>query len=228
MVRCVLLWVAVVLVPVDRSFCQSPADIDQRLVSLDQIWAYDMPGARDVCELEPDNFGEQTRTLPDAERISLSKDSLTQQIRRAIKYSVPRSTDAKPGFAVLGRGLEALRAAYQVLVRGESIQATFPEDAEVSLVFFSHLAGSYVRLENAERRGNKIEIRYRFVAHRTKDATNHFALIPLGKLPPGKYQVDIVQLPIEHPNRTAEMAYLPPDKARRIVCQPFSFTVTAR
>ena len=216
---CTMLWLFVAAIAV--------AETETVTIPLDQIWAYRMQGTRDVRELEPRHFGERTREQPESVRHQLLVDSMTEQIRKTIKYAEPPSANAKPGFAVLGRGLEALREAYLVLVEKHEPQELFPEDSEVSLVFFTHFTGSYVQLSDVKIKDNDITIHFRFIPHETKNITCHFAIIPLGKLSVGKYHVDLVQLPIgEQHTESGRLA--PIERVRQIICQPFSFSIEPR
>jgi hypothetical protein len=47
-----------------------------------------------------------------------------------------------------------------------------------------------------ERRDKIIEVRYELIPHIEEAHTDHFSLIPLGKLPPGHYQVAISRDPL--------------------------------
>ncbi|MFO0789994.1 MAG: hypothetical protein U0805_11105 [Pirellulales bacterium] len=198
-------------------------------VAIDQIWAFEMPGTHDIRELEPDKFGERTRSLPSDQRFRLLDESKTFQIRAAIKKNHPSNDNgAQPGFAVLGTGAEALDGAYNVLVKGEKADETFPLDSNVTLVFFSRLAGQYVHLKRIERRDNTFEVGYQVVPHMTTNSTWHLALIPVGKLPIGKYHVQITQLP-GGKDKTGHLAGgFSASEAQHIVCGAFSFSVVDR
>ena len=78
-------------------------------------------------------------------------------------------------------------------------------------MFFSHQTGEAIRVHKVYRRGQRIEIFYRIRPRETANVTATFALIPLGKLTAGKYDVGI----------TSEQQR--PSSQR--VCTPFSFTV---
>jgi hypothetical protein len=63
----------------------------------------------------------------------------------------------------------------------------------------------------------------------TLNLTTHFALIPLGKLKPGKYQVKFVQMPIEsdEPPDHRQVGQLESDEwVNQIISKPFNFRVT--
>src|SRR5690349_14513438 len=62
---------------------------DVQRIALDQIWACEMPKARDIRELEPSKFGEHTRSLPSAERFRLLSESMTDRIRVALNKDRP-------------------------------------------------------------------------------------------------------------------------------------------
>jgi hypothetical protein len=200
---------------------------DTVTVPLDQIWAYDMPGTRDVRELEPEHFGERVRSLPGREQSRLLHDSETQQIRQALPFLLG-DKQAKPGFVVLGTDDESLHQAYLVLVKNQKPRSSFPVHSRVWLVFFSHQFGAYVHLQNVERQGANITIFYQFVPHKTEVVTEHFALIPLHNLPPGRFHVEVVQAPMDRALIEQGSTPVDRDKGRQVVCQPFSFSVEDR
>lgn len=99
-------------------------------------------------------------------------------------------------------------------------------EKEVTIAFFSYLSGSYVRLDGVGRERPVITIKYHFVAHATMDMSLHFALIPLGVLRDGEYEVKIVQLPSTILDGDEGMIRpSDPDAMKHIVCEPFSFVV---
>ncbi len=205
----VVLWCAVAVAETPNE----QADSDTVTIPLDQIWAYKMPGTRDVAELEPDNH-------PQSEH-----GALVAQIRSSLSQTPPTGKSARTGFAVFGTGLEALRDAHAVLVKNEKPRQSFPADSEISVVFFSYQFGPYAHLRSIERRGNVVEICYRFVPHRTEEVTEHFALIPLGKLASGKYDVKVVPSSMEQQSLDLGFRPVRDTDADRIVCHSFSFSV---
>jgi hypothetical protein len=193
----------------------APADDESKTVTipLDQIWAYDMPGTRDTGQLEPNKPAK------------LGSGPLVGEILRALAVTPAEGKEARPGFAVLGTGLEAIREAHAVLVDNSKPRQAFPTGGEVSVVFFSYEAGSYVYLNRVERGGNVVEIYYRFVPHRTMNLTSHFAIIPLGALPAGKIYVKILQSPLEQEYTIQGFRPVTDAVSRQIVCRSFSFSV---
>ena len=182
-------------------------------IPLKDVWAYQMPGTMDVRELEPNVYGKDAQKLSVDERQRGYESSLIKQI---VVHLADESSEkvSRPGFAVAGIGLEALRAAHAVIVKNEKPKA-LPADGDTSLVFFTREFNYYVHITEIEHKGDTFKIQFRFVPHNSKDATVHFALIPVGKLAPGKYSVQITQGPDP----------IKPEWERRIVCQPFPFTV---
>jgi hypothetical protein len=91
------------------------------------------------------------------------------------------------------------------------------------VVFFAHETQPYVHLHKVERQDNSVNINYRFVYHEEQDTNRYFALLPLGKLPSGRYDVNVVRAKKyerkEFPQPSDEVA-------RRIVCGAFLFTIS--
>lgn len=181
-------------------------------IPLKSIWAHAMPGTRDIHELEK-------AALPAKQAASLDN-----QIGDALQFLPKGKTTAK-GFAVVGTEKEAVTKALAALVNKQQPRQTFLADAQVFVFFYSHSFGQYVHLDNVERRDKTVKIAYRFVPHATKQLTAHYALIPLGKLPVGKYRVDIVRLPLEQ--KYIDQGFKPVDSQwdNRVVCEPFSFEI---
>jgi hypothetical protein len=175
-------------------------------IPLDQIWANNMPGTRNIVDLDIESW-------------------FVSHIREALGFP-QKDKDAKPAFAVLGTGLDALRAAHEVLVNKKKPRETFPAGNEVSLVFFAHETQPYVHLHKVERQGNNVNIHFRFVPHEEEVTERYIALIPLGKLSLGKYRVNIIRSPM--PQNYIDLGFRPmsDEVARRIVCRSFSFSVS--
>jgi len=181
-------------------------NVDTAIIPLDQIWAYNIPGTRDIEDLNPPS-------------------KLAFEIRVAIGFP-PKKKDANHGFTVQGEGFDALREAHAVFVEEKTRRDTFSANSEISAVFFAHETRRYVHLHKVERQGDNISIYYRFIPHETEETTRHFALIPLGRLPNGNYRVKVIRSPMEQ--KYADIGFRPlnDDVARRIVCRPFSFSVS--
>jgi hypothetical protein len=180
-------------------------------VRLEEIWAYEMPGTRPMMAAEVNPT-----------EVSATELRLVDELLDAIDPKPQKET--KPGFAVAGSDVEALRAAHDVLVHKKTVESLSTEQ-DIWIAFFSHNFGRYVHIQGVELGGKKIVIRFQFIPHMTKEMTQHFALIPLGKLARGTYQVQIVQAPM--PKKFFDWVIPPVDPASeaRVVCRPFEFEV---
>jgi hypothetical protein len=203
-----LLFAAVYLLSLNTMVTAQNSQPEPVEISLDTIWGLNMPGIR---ELE----------TSDDHRLA----KLIGAIRRKLSDKPPQGQTAKACFAVTGAGPDALREAHSVLVDGKKPRQELPSGRDVSLVFFSHEFGRYVQLQRVLRDRNDIEIQYQFVPHKSLELTVHFALIPLGKMIPGKVQVHIKQLPMDDEFRRSGWKSVEPEVAKRVICQSFSFSV---
>ncbi len=187
---------------------ETTAQPEEREIPLKDIWALHMPGTIDLAKID--------NAVASREMAS---------IRQLLSRPPAEGKDGKAGFVVLGRPMDALHEAHAVLVDGKKALDTIPKDNLSSVVFFSHEFGRYVHVQSVERRGNDIEIKYKFVPHKSKELTEHFALIPLGKLPAGTMRVNILQTPMPKELVVAGWKPISADTARRVVCNSFSFVV---
>lgn len=193
------LWIA-------QSRAAEPADAATE-IPLEDIWALDMPGTRDVRELD----GSQ------------ADDSTVRRIKMSL--NVPAKKDSSLGIAFPGTALDALTAADALLSQKSVPPKAIPAGSEVTILFFSRSFNYYVHLKSVQVKPGVITISYVFVPHKTKYLTAHFALIPLGQLAPGEWNVDIVQAPMDAKYEDAGLKPISGDVAEQIVCGPFVFDV---
>jgi hypothetical protein len=180
------------------------------VIPLKDVWAFEMPGTRDVRELELD-FKKSNRS------------PLTSGILRTLTSNeLGKST--KPAFAVPGTGGDALREAHAVLVESKKPRASFAVNEKLSVVFFSHSFNYYVHLSRIEQQVDKVVITYRFIPHREKELTRHFALIPLRKLPRGTVKVEIIRARMQ-PQSITGFKPLGAATDAQVVARPFQFEV---
>ncbi|MCI0331660.1 MAG: hypothetical protein L0228_00365 [Planctomycetes bacterium] len=221
---------ALVLLLCVRAFAdESNEDRDVQIIPLDQIWGYNLPGTKDIAGIplpEKPGFGQSLDFL------RRQREHNIEQIRRALtaKHPTEQATPGfvlhrQPDFQTLLGASNRLRGLLhdhpkEVRVTGERYRA----GEETTLVFFSHPLSYYMRLRNVERQDNEITVQYEFEPHTTPEVTVHFALIPLGKLPAGKYQVRFEQIPLAQKYRDIGFEPVEPD-AWMIVCRPFSFEI---
>jgi hypothetical protein len=175
-------------------------------IPLDRIWAFRMPGTRDIQKLNPS----------DKDLVELVQQSLGRKSSNG---------DAKSGFVVQGEAKDALQQAYDVLVSEKLDLKDVEGRKRIWIVFFSRDSSQYVHLHSIQLQANHITVRYRFVPHDSKELSRHFALIPLGNLPAGKYSVSMVNSPME--KRYLDIGFQPMPEAYvpKIVCSSFEFTV---
>ncbi len=186
---------------------------EPREIPLKDIWAYRMPGTRDIGKLEKDRPPRQEH------------GRLVGNIRRALGTTLEKGKVAGSAFLVPGTGIDALREAHAVLVEKRKPRVKFAQDGDVSIVFFSRSFGAYVELDNVRRQGNVVDIRYRFRNHSSADMTEHIAIIPLTSLTAGKYRINVIQLPVDKDSPKYEFAFFEPEIADKVVSSSFSFSV---
>lgn len=190
-------------------------------IPLKEIWALDMPGTRNVRELDP------PRKMEPRSVIEFIQTSLVERTAQTLNSNNwPKNGDsAGRGFVVVGTDVDALREAHAILSKEKKRADYLPVGKDLSLVFYSYSSGRYVHLDKVERQGDTITVDYHFVSHRTLDMSTHVALIPLGELPVGKVRVRMVQVKDKESGKST-----PADNrnARPVVCDSFSFVVTEK
>lgn len=182
---------------------------DQTEIPLENVWAFRMPSTRDVYAMTRDGYS-----------------LLFDQIRGALSTLPEKGSKAKPSFIVAGDDVAALKAAKEVLADGKPPRTSFRSDEELHVLFSSRLCYAYVHLDSVQRFKSNIEIRDSFVPHEESVMTEHFALIPLGRLPRGKYRIDIIRSPVS-PELIAQ-GFVPTSDsvADSTVCKSSEFEVT--
>lgn len=163
-------------------------------IPLDTVWALNIPGTKNILELEP----KRKRIPPTDEE--LINTSPVEQMKQALnhRHSPKKGEKARQSFVVLGTGLDALREARDVLSGEKQRTDSLPTNKELSLIFYAYDPGRSLQLNKIERRDNVITVRYHLIVPEgfiSPEYVSYFALIPLGKLPAGKFNVDIERLP---------------------------------
>jgi hypothetical protein len=209
-------------------------------IPLNGIWGHD----RSLRGLEPELFikrdtPEKRAEYSTPEKLQEIRDkaesSLVYQIERAMSNDV-LDTDPDfekrqpaPGFAVVGRGREALAGIHEVVIGGEEPQRTFSSDDDISLVFFTLTTNAGVGLTHAERIGTNIDVQYVLIITGTLGMSPRLYIIPVGKLPAGKYQVSFVRALEEEP-KYARRGFSTYEEGieKSFVCMPFYFVVSEK
>jgi hypothetical protein len=215
-------------------------DAEVVLIPLDQI-RHGYAGSRQLRNLEPEFFVYRDTPekiarystpegLKEIETIRqrAADNSLVYAIERAMgSMPMGKNAQAGSGFAVEGQDLAALQGVYNVLVKGDEPQERFSSGTDVSVVFFTLPIQPGMRIDSVERKRNLVSIHYLLVSHGMLEVSWKLALIPLGKLLPGKYQVEMVRLSKKEKDVNQRgYPYVDPGIEQRIVCRPFSFAVT--
>jgi hypothetical protein len=199
-------------------------------IPLREIWAYEMPGTKDVRELEPDVYGDQAKSLSSKERDERFRKSVLQSILSSLDVQPKPELGAsglpkpKEAFVVESRKKRALHEADVVLSGAKEASKSFPVDSKFSLVFHSLQAGIYVHLTTVTLDGNQIEVHFRFVPHFTDEMSSHFALIPLPDLSTGQYRMTIVEDPLKDYKLWGADQFNPKWR-EKYVCKDFEFKV---
>jgi hypothetical protein len=158
---------------------------------------------------------------------ALAAKSLALPIERAMgKMRVSKDGMTDEGFAVQGEGRDSLQGIYDVLVKGDPPTKQFPSGTAISVVFFAP-PSLPVRLDRVERSIGKITIRYMLLSDGQAHLPWHLSIIPLGKLPAGKYEADMVRS-TEREQAFNQKGFPPiqPASESRVICRPFSFEVS--
>jgi hypothetical protein len=194
-------------------------------IPLKDVWAYQMPGTRDVRELEAERFGDAVKKLSSEDQLALSSESLISQILHQLGSPPKNKPKARPAFAVAGTGRQSLQAACQVLAHGAKPPKSFSPNDDITVVFFSCEHGAYVHLHDIRIVGSTVEISYQFVPHRTKELTRHFAIIPLGRMPSGMGTVNILRMPFDKKFASWGIKPITEEEEDRLISRPFEFVV---
>jgi hypothetical protein len=189
-------------------------------IPLNEVWvanmsSHHMPESKKLVKLEPEHYGRQGGYL----------DSMMYRIARTLSREKRSDTPMRPGFAVLGEGREALEQIHAILVKGETSQDRFPQGTKISAVFFTRQIGS-MHLLKIERGGNTFTINYCREPTASNPAISpKVAIIPLGKLAPGKYRVNILGFSKKPDSPKSSCEPITEDRIKNQVCQPYEFEI---
>lgn len=200
---------------------ESPSE-KSKTIPLGEIWAYKMPGARDIFDLD-----KKGKDKPGGGLVGSTLRSSMLRLDEVRPEQLKAKNWARSGFAVSSSGRAALQATHAVFVTGEKPRNSFLPDEEITIVFFSEPAGgNHVRIQQVVRKGERIEIQYRLEPYLESYVSQSLALIPLGRLPIGKYHVEAHQLPREEKFSKWGLKLLDEEWSREALCKSFSFTIS--
>ncbi len=195
-------------------------DTKPKIIPLTDVWTYEMPGTKNVRELEPKLDVHDPKFKEKWER------SLVRQIVSYLSSPAPRERE-KPrrGFVVIGTGGEALTNAHATLKGKNNVegQQQVPQNADLSLVFFHYVTGWHPQLTSIQQSPDAIVVKYKFIRPEEPSfGAARFALIPLVKLSRGTVNVKYEQ---EQPVDYRGLRLNQETNAERLVCGSFSFEV---
>lgn len=179
------------------AYCAPPSEPDAVTIPIDQI----IQGRRGLRGLDPNSFvvrdtSEKWKQFSDSATIQKLKEvadkSKALQVERSMGRMRPIAGGMSAGFAVSGRGPELLDGVHRVLVEGESPVNRMSADVDVSIVFYA-APSLPIQLDSVVRQKDRIAIRYALIPQASAYLPWHLSVIPLGKLPLGKYQVEMIR-----------------------------------
>ena len=191
-----------------------------KAIPLKEIWAYEMPGTKDIRDLEP------KLDVHDPGFKELFQRSKVHQMVSFLSRGTPaRGEKARPGFVVVGTDKKALANAHDLLLdrNREGKKQPVPKDTELSLVFYHYTTGWHPRINSVEQSRDSVVVKYQFInPEEPSFGATRFALIPLGKLPTGRVEVKFEQVPpVDFKGQPSQQK---PD-TERIVCGSLTFDV---
>jgi hypothetical protein len=196
--------VAVLCAGLPRCFGADGAN--SKVIPIDRVWAYNIAGTKNIHDLDDKfddrKFSEQVKDKPVGERERLLK---AEVLRKSVVAQIVESLrhlrrKVEPGFVVTGTGRTALLNAQKVFAqRTTATEAgsmdVLPAKTELSLVWFTTFCGHYAQLVAIQRTEEGITVQYRFISHQKAMMSSYFAIIPIGSMPTGTYQVNFEELP---------------------------------
>lgn len=206
MLRLRLLTTLAIVLTANIVLADSPPE---QTISLNQVWAFNMPGTRDVRQI---GSPKQSSSFAELLQQSLGRDSF--------------EAESKPGFVVQADDVDVLKQAYELISTSKSAKNQIKPHSKAWIIFFSRSSGQFVHIYKVEKAGNDITVSYRFVPHDSHEMTAHFALIPIDELSVGHYRVNIDRCPLEKKYVDVGFTPMPETFVNRIICKSFEFDVT--
>jgi len=153
-------------------------------IPLNTIWAWKMPGTKDVRKLEADCD-------------KFKKMVADEQIQKSVAVNTfsllnPNfNKDAGSVFVVDAVGLAALKQANAILAKEQEPKDNFKAGSALTLVFYAYTSSQRVHINEVLKGKNEIIVKYHFHVHGLRMSTSHYALVPLGEGLRGKIKVTI-------------------------------------
>lgn len=180
-------------------------------IPLSEIWALDMPGAHNVYELAPE----------DARR---EFNELLKEVKQQL-YKLPRDGSAMPeAFAYAGGPARGPQLLLDRLRNKTTAKSVVTQGDPIFVMIFSGNDVRYFRFAGAAWKENTLEIMCEFIPHRTRNESVHFAILPIGNLPPGTYSLTFKHKPLPATSPYADSEPGGP-LLLKVVCQPSTLQV---
>lgn len=198
----------------------SPFCLAGEAIPTDSVWGYGFQSAKDLRSLNPDSYGRPVDGISPGE---VHRRFLTSDVLRLSRHFQSKSLqidkpNSCPCWVVVGDGEEALNQAVAVLLEKTPQPAILPSDRPLTLVFASPGTSYAFRLVDINWECKRLIIRYAYTHRQNLSMSAPIALVPLGKLPTGKYKVIFKPIEIDpselekdpwHANRIKQPRFLP-------------------
>ncbi len=193
-------------------------------IPLDTIWAWKMPGTKDVRELEPNH--EQFKKMVADNQIQ-SSIAVNTFWRLNPHFKPKGNKNAGSAFVVNAVGLEALIEANAILAKRQNPKDNFKAGSPLTLVFYAYSSSQIVHIGQVVKEKNEIIVKYHFHVHGLRKSTQHYALIPLGDDLKGRIKITVERTEdtVEEYLASAKLPTLSDLDAKRLVSGSTVFRV---
>jgi len=159
-------------------------------IPLDQIWAWDMPGTKDVRQLEGQG---KFKGMGFTDRVqnSLATNTHWRLNHVFVLKGNKRVRIAGSAFVVDAVDLAALKKANAIFAKEQEPRDSFKASRALTLVFYASGSSRSVRIKEVLKGKNEIVVKYHFHVHGHRTTSKYYALVPLGNDLSGRIKVTI-------------------------------------
>jgi hypothetical protein len=187
-----------------------PEQSQSKSIPLSQVWAEGIQGTRDIKEFakkRPNDPPPKEPFLAGASHPLLSqiKFELTKRYRRGLVAPVqkravgekfesakPNAKSAGPAFIVTGSGRTALENVLAAF-KAEELPRSATQNDDVNVVFYGRLTQDSWHIDSIDVADKQVIIKCHMKTKPSGTLNMHLAMIPLGRLSPGEYEIKVVQ-----------------------------------
>jgi len=181
---------SLIFVTADTVCGEEALTIPTKTIPLNTIWAWDMPGTKDVRELEADCEKFKKMVVPERIQKSLAMNTYSH-LNPYFKIKGGIDDNAGSAFVVDAVGLAALKQANAIFARKQEPKDNFKAGSALTLVFYAYSSSQFAHINEVLNNENEIVVKYHFHVHGMRISTKHYALVPLGEGLRGKIKVTI-------------------------------------